>query len=220
MNGHGVPNDLMQNFDPISIIVLIPILDRFIYPLLRKAHILFLPINRITVGFLVAAIAVMYAAIVQHYIYITGPCYITPLCPASVVDGVAQGNDIHIAIQTPAYVFVGISEIFLSVTGLEYAYTKAPASMKSFVQSMYLLTNAFGSAIGLALVPVSMDPSVLWLYAGLSISSAITAVIFWLLFHRYNAREDEMNALSGKEEDEYSSVGENPHNEKTDRDVA
>ena len=209
MNGHGIPNDLMQNFDPISIIVLIPILDRFVYPILRKAHILFLPINRITVGFFVAALAVMYAAIVQHLIYISGPCFIAPLCDASIVDGVTQGNDIHIAIQTPAYIFVGVAEIFLSVTGLEYAYTKAPASMKSFVQSMYLLTNAFGSAIGLALVPVSADPYVIWLYTGLSVSSAITGVVFWVLFRRYNATEDKMNALSAMEDDEQASVGAN-----------
>ena len=220
MNGHGIPNDLMQNFDPIAIIVLIPILDKFIYPVLRKAHILFLPINRITVGFFVAALAVMYAAIVQHLIYTAGPCFITPFCDASIVDGVAQGNDVHIAIQTPAYIFVGIAEIFLSVTGLEYAYTKAPASMKSFVQSMYLLTNAFGSAIGLALVPVSVDPAVQWLYVGLCVSSVVTAIVFWLLFHKYNAAEDEMNALSAKDEDDLSSVGEHPHGEKVSGDAA
>ena len=57
---------------------------------------------------------------------------------------------------------IGISEIFASVTGLEYAYTKAPPSMKSFVQSIYLPTNAFGSAVGEALDPVVYDPAILW----------------------------------------------------------
>lgn len=50
MAGHGIPNDLMQNFDPIAIIVLIPILDRAVYPALNKLHIRFLPISRITLG--------------------------------------------------------------------------------------------------------------------------------------------------------------------------
>ena len=53
MAGHGIPNDLMQNFDPIAIIVLVPILDRIIYPLMHKVGIRFLPITRITVGFVV-----------------------------------------------------------------------------------------------------------------------------------------------------------------------
>ncbi|KAI9756839.1 MAG: hypothetical protein M4579_003675 [Chaenotheca gracillima] len=195
MAGHGIPNDLMQNFDPISIIVFIPILDRLVYPLLNKLHIPFRPITRISLGFCIASCSMIYAAILQHYIYKAGPCFDAPLCDASIVDGVAYGNNIHIAIQTPAYMFIGVSEIFTSVSGLEYAYLKAPPSMKSFVQALYLLTNAFGSAIGEALSPVAADPSVLWMYTGLAVASFATGIIFWIIFHHLNEREDEMNAL-------------------------
>lgn len=202
MNGHGVPNDLMQNFDPIAIIVFIPILDRIVFPLLRKMNIPFRPITRIAVGFVVASLGMMYAAIVQHLIYTSGPCYEHPHCAASVdKDGVARGNDIHIAIQTPAYVFIGISEIFASVSGLEYAYTKAPPTMKSFVQSMFLLTNAFGAAIGEALTPAAYDPAIKWLFVGLCCASFSAGVIFWFIFNHLNAREEEMNYL-GKDKPE------------------
>src|ERR1700712_1190313 len=78
MNGHGIPNDFMQNFDAISIIVFIPILDRLVYPLMRRAKINFLPIARITTGFIVVALAMVYAAITQHYIYKAGPCFGSP----------------------------------------------------------------------------------------------------------------------------------------------
>ncbi|OAP63958.1 hypothetical protein AYL99_03185 [Fonsecaea erecta] len=202
MRGHGIPNDLMQNFDPIAIIVFVPILDRFVYPLLRKMHIPFPPINRIVLGFWVAALAMMYAAIVQHLIYSSGPCYKQPLCDASVVNGVAEGNNVHIAIQAPAYMLIGISEIFASVTGLEYAYTKAPPSMKSFVQSVYLLTNAFGSALGEALTPVAYDPAILWMFVGLCIASFCAGCLIWVLFHHLNEREEEMNALENDVEEE------------------
>lgn len=127
MAGHGIPNDLMQNFDPIAIIVFVPLIDRVVYPLLRKLRIPFKPISRITFGFWICALAMAYAAIVQHLIYSAGPCYEHPLCDASLnADGVATGNNVHIAIQTPAYMLIGISEIFASATGYEYAYTKAP----------------------------------------------------------------------------------------------
>lgn len=53
----------------IAIIVFVPVIDRLVYPLLRKMHIPFPPINRIVVGFWVAAAAMAYAAIVQHLIY-------------------------------------------------------------------------------------------------------------------------------------------------------
>lgn len=196
MAGHGIPNDLMQNFDPISIIIFLPLIDRFMMPALRKAKIPFPPINRIVTGFWVASLAMVYAAVIQYYIYKAGPCYGHPLCDAATdANGVVQGNNIHIAAQTGAYMLIGISEIFASVTGLEYAYTKAPPSMKSFVQSMYLLTTAFGSAIGEALNPLLYDPAIQWMFVGLAVASFVSGCLIWILFHHLNATEDEMNAL-------------------------
>ncbi|KAI5308565.1 hypothetical protein KEM55_005395, partial [Ascosphaera atra] len=90
--------------------------------------------------------------------------------------------------------------IFASVTGLEYAYTKAPPSMKSFVQSMYLLTNAFGSAIAEALTPAAYDPAILWMFVGLAVASFIAGIVVYLLFSRLNAKEDALNALDSDNE--------------------
>jgi proton-dependent oligopeptide transporter, POT family len=203
MRGHGIPNDLMQNFDPIAILFFAPILDRIVYPLLQKYHIKFRPIARITCGFLVASMSMLYAGILQDYIYKAGPCYGHPLeCPEAIgSDGVAQGNNIHIAIQTPAYMFIGVSEIFASVTGLEYAYMKAPPSMKSFVQSMYLLTNAFGYAIGEAFIPLVGDPKIMWLFIGLCVGSFCVGLLFFGLFWKLDRLEDEMNSLDAKHDE-------------------
>jgi len=195
MRGHGIPNDLMQNFDPIAIIVFLPIVDQWLMPTLRKHKIPFPPINRIVAGFWIGSMAMVYACIIQYYIYKAGPCYGQPLCDADMVGGVHQGNNIHIAAQTGAYVLIGVSEIFASVTGLEYAYTKAPPSMKSFVQSMYLLTNAFGSAISEAFNPLLYDPAIEYLFAGLAVASFIAGCLIWWLFHHLNAEEDQMNML-------------------------
>ncbi|KOS22354.1 Peptide transporter PTR2 [Escovopsis weberi] len=195
MEGHGMPNDFMQNFDPISILVFTPILDMFIYPFLRRMGLPLRPIMRISIGFFLAGLCLAYAAIVQHLIYSKGPCFNSPLCDAGKVDGKVMPNSVHIAIQTPAYVLIGLSELFASVTGLEYAYTKAPPSMKSFVQSVYLFTNAFGSALAEALVSVSVDPKFVWMYSGVGIASCAVAFIFWFLFHHYDDMEDELLAL-------------------------
>lgn len=201
MQGHGMPNDEMQNFDPISILVFIPILDRIVYPLLRRAGFELRPMARITIGFVLASFSLAYAAGVQALIYQSGPCFKDPLntrktCPAGQLpDGTVIPNNVHIAIQTPAYIFIGVSEIFISVTGLEYAYTKAPASMKSFVQSMYLFTNAFGSALNEALVPVLVDPKILWMYTGVACFAFGTAIAFWFIFHHYDDEEEKMYAL-------------------------
>lgn len=207
MSLHNIPNDLMQNFDPISIIVFIPILDRLIYPALRKRGILLRPVTRIVIGFLIASMAMLYAGVLQYFIYHRGPCYANPLyCDAGYprIPGTDlpdttmphQGNNVHVAIQTPAYILIGLSEIFISVTGLEYAYTKSPPSMKSFVQSMYLFTNAFGSAISEALVDTAVDPRYQWLYIGICVACFITGTVFWFTFKHLNAQEEALNELS------------------------
>lgn len=110
-----------------------------------------------------AALSMAYAAITQHLIYAAGPCYDAPLaCPAA---DETIPNRIHVAVQTPAYFLIALSEIFASITGLEYAFTKAPPSMKSFVMSIFLLQTAFGNALGIALAPTATDPKLVWMYS-------------------------------------------------------
>ncbi|PHH83844.1 hypothetical protein CDD82_36 [Ophiocordyceps australis] len=196
MQGHGMPNDFMQNFDPVSILIFTPILESIVYPILRRMGFELRPIARITIGFWLSALCLAYAAIVQHLIYSAGPCYEHPgNCPAGKDGDTKLPNNVHIAVQVPAYVFIGLAEIFISVTGLEYAYTKAPPSMKSFVQSIYLFTNAFGSALSEALVSVAVDPKYLWMYTGVACFCFITGCVFWALFHHYDAQEEKMYDL-------------------------
>ncbi|KUI73365.1 Peptide transporter PTR2 [Cytospora mali] len=197
MQLHGIPNDLMQNWDPITIIIFIPVCDYFLYPGLAKLGFKMYPITRIFWGFMLGAGAMAYAAGVQKLIYKSGPCYEqVAACPAALLpDGSYSPNNVHVAIQAPAYLLIGLSEIFASITGLEYAFTKAPASMKSFIMSLFLLTTAFGSALSIALSPTAVDPKLLWMYTGLAVACFVAGVIFWLLYSRYNKTEDSMNEL-------------------------
>jgi dipeptide/tripeptide permease len=71
---NGVPNDLLDNLNPLAIIVMIPILNHGVYPLLRKLGIRFGPIKRMTTGLFIAAIGASAYAIIQHFIYKTSPC--------------------------------------------------------------------------------------------------------------------------------------------------
>ncbi|KAF2402432.1 peptide transporter PTR2-A [Trichodelitschia bisporula] len=199
MQLHGIPNDIMQNIDPITVIIFIPICDRVLYPSLRKAGIAFKPITRITWGFFMASIAMAYAAWVQRRIYHSPPCFYAPLkcIEGKLPNGTFEHQHVHVALQAPAYFFIALSEIFASITGLEYAYTKAPPSMKSLIMSMFLLTNAFGAALGAALAPMAHDPRLVFLYSGLGVASAVAGCAFWLLYRKYNATEEAMNEMDG-----------------------
>ena len=172
MKLHGMPNDEMQNIDPVVIIIFIPLFDKYIYPFLRKRGYPMYPITRITWGLFFVALSMAFAAIVQHEIYIRPPYYNMP------TEG-GDGNKIHVAVQIPGYLLIGWSEIFASVTGLEYAFTKAPANMKSFVMSMFLFMNAFGSILGIGVSAVAEDPKFVWFYTGLCVAAVIATILFW-----------------------------------------
>lgn len=120
-------------------------------------------------------------------------------CDAAGPDGTIP-NKVHVAVQTPAYLFIGLSEIFASITGLEYAFTKAPPSMKSFVMSIFLLQSGFGSALAIALSPTAEDPKIIWMYTGICVATIIAGGLFWFCFKGYNETEEEMNALEDKGE--------------------
>jgi dipeptide/tripeptide permease len=185
MQLHGLPNDIFPNIDPMTIIILIPLMDRVIYPFIRsKLHFTFAPIARISFGFLVAALAMLYAGILQSVIYYAPPCYSNPSkCDAAKVEGgTFKPNEVHIAWQAPAYALVALSEILASVTGLELAYSKAPENMKSFIMSLFLLTSAGGSALGILIAPFARDPYLQWMYFGLAAAAAGTGFLFWRMF--------------------------------------
>ncbi|KAG8709873.1 hypothetical protein FRC08_017930 [Ceratobasidium sp. 394] len=188
MTTNGVPNDLLQNIGAIAIIIIIPIMDRIVYPGLRRLGWVVRPIQRITFGFIFASCSMIYAAVLQNAIYNTNPC-------GKFVTTCDSPSTLNVWIQTPAYVLSGAAEVFASISGLEYAYNKAPLRMKSVVMAMYLFTTAVGNALTWALVPVSADPYLVWNYAGCAIASFTAGIAFWICFHHLDKTEEEQNKI-------------------------
>jgi len=195
MATHGVPNDVLSNLDPLALIILIPICDLFIYPALRRAGINFSPLKKITLGFFTGAGAMVWAAVVQHYIYKTNPCHDQA---STCVD--ANGNpltsNLNVWIQSGSYILIALSEILASITGLEYAFTKAPKNMRSLVMSVFLFMSAISSAIGEAFVSLSADPLLVWNYGTMGALAFVAGVLFWLSVRKLDNKEDEFNHLA------------------------
>jgi POT family proton-dependent oligopeptide transporter len=93
------------------------------------------------------------------------------------------------------YVLIAISEIFASVTTLEYAFTKAPKNMRSLVQSVQLFTTAFSAALAQAFTPLTADPHLVWNYGSVAIISFVTGIIFWFTYRNMDKQEDQLNML-------------------------
>ncbi|KAK1995584.1 POT family protein [Colletotrichum falcatum] len=185
----GAPNDVIQNLNPLSIIIMIPILDHLVYPGLRKIGFNFTPIKRMTTGFIFATISMIAAAVMQHYIYQMSPCgeYAT-ICE----EGPAK---INVWAQCLPYVFIGLAEIFTNVTSYEYAFSKAPENMKSLVMSINLFMSAVSAALGQAFTPLSEDPLLVWNYGSVAIIAFVGGIAFWFCFNHLDAEEDELNSL-------------------------
>ncbi|EAT83815.2 hypothetical protein SNOG_08647 [Parastagonospora nodorum SN15] len=137
---HGTPNDLLQNLDPIALIIFIPFLDLVVYPTLRKFKIDFDPISRIFAGFMLVSVSMVYASVLQHYIY-TSP-----------------EKSIHVWVQAPA--------------------------LRSFISALFWITIGIAAAICIALSPVSQDPYLVWMYAGLGITGFVAGCTFFLCFRK------------------------------------
>jgi proton-dependent oligopeptide transporter, POT family len=112
------PNDIVSKLNPIFIIIVIPIMDFGVYPLLRKLGIHPTPIKKITAGFVLSSLAMVSACVTQAYIYKLSPCgdNINALIKSGRKDCTAP---ISVWVQVFPYGLVGMSEVLASITKLE-----------------------------------------------------------------------------------------------------
>ncbi|KAI1316236.1 peptide transporter ptr2 [Mortierella claussenii] len=178
--------EMLSFVNSAVIVIFIPILDMVVFPMLRKAGLRLGPIHRIIIGFCIVTFCFVYVTVLQNFLYKSGPYYNftgkDPNDPNHHIDVPAkvadQINDLSIWTQLPAYILIGISEIFASATGLEFAFKSAAPELKSVVMSLFLATNAFGSLIGMVLAIWSNDPNFVYLYAAQAVAMGLLTVFF------------------------------------------
>ncbi|KAK0176290.1 hypothetical protein PV328_000438 [Microctonus aethiopoides] len=106
---------------------------------------------------------------------------------------VIEPNSLHILWLIPQYIVITIAEVMFAVTGLEFAFTQAPNSMKSLVQAGWLLTMATGNLIIIIIAKAKIFDSQaneFFLFAGLMF---INMIIFSImtLYYKYIVVGDE-----------------------------
>lgn len=92
---------------------MIPIFDYIIYPALRRWGINFSPIKRIYAGFLVAGLAMLYAAILEHYLYKMSPCHDNQPSACLDANNTPMPANVNVWVVSGPYILVGLSEIFV-----------------------------------------------------------------------------------------------------------
>ncbi|KAF2875212.1 POT family-domain-containing protein, partial [Massariosphaeria phaeospora] len=185
MKTYDIPNDMMPAMNQVACILLGPIIQEGLYPFLHRRKIYIQPITRITIGFAFVSLSMLYATVVQHFVYSARPCYEhAGECPA--MGPQFRPNEINVWIQTPIYFLIAAGEIFAYVTGLEFAYDHSPKDMKAIIQAVNLLLAGIGSMFALALTPIAHNPYLIILYACLTAAMTVTTIAFWLIFRKYD----------------------------------
>ncbi len=114
----------IQAFNPVLILIFIPLFTSFLYPGISKVFPLS-PLRKIGIGLFIMVVAFGLVAAVQERI--------------------DAGYRPSILWQLLAYCLLTASEVMVSIVALEYSYTQAPRRMKSMVVSLYLLGVASGN---------------------------------------------------------------------------
>ena len=120
----------LQAANPLLVMLLIPLFSYVIYPAINRLFALN-ELRKIAIGLFVSVAAFA--------------------IPTGLQIDIDSGGTPNIAWQLLAYVVMTSAEVMVSITCLEFSYTQAPKTMKSFVMAFFMLSisagNLFTSAV-------------------------------------------------------------------------
>jgi len=178
----------VQILNPFLILVLVPIFNYWIYPLIDRIFPL-TPLRKIGIGlFLTAA-----SFVVLWWIQIK----------------VDAGGRPSFLWQVPGYILLTAGEVMVSITGLEFSYTQAPKKMKSAVMALWLFAVSVGNQVtslidfgkpNLKSIGINLDGANHYaFFTGLML---IAALVFVVVARFYRGR----TYIQGAEEEELATA--------------
>ena len=127
LGGFRLAESQMNAVNPFLVLMIIPLFQGVVYPGLVRLGVKVTPLGRMSVGMFLTMLSFVLMAGIQ-----------------AVIDGGARP---HVFWQILPILVITTGEVMVSVTGLEFAFTQAPKTMKSTVMSFWLLTSAVGNLI-------------------------------------------------------------------------
>ena len=156
--------------NPLMVMMIIPLMNFLVYNPLEKAGINFSPLRRMTAGMALAAISFGVAALLQFRIES------------------APDHSVSVGWQMIQYWLITTAEVLVSITGLEFAYTQAPRSMKSTIMGFWLLCVTFGNLLVAFLAPLEETlplSTFFWVFTGLM---GAATVVFMVMAYFYKGK--------------------------------
>ena len=148
-----IPIASMAIFDNLVVLLLIPLVDRVIYPLIESAHYChwrFTLLKRIGFGMVICSLSLVSAGVIEIYRKRAGLIMnVRSTCNAQL-----PVSDFSILWQIPSYFLLGASEVFTMISSYDFFYNQAPASLKSLAFSLVYVAYALGSWMQMLLVVI------------------------------------------------------------------
>jgi POT family proton-dependent oligopeptide transporter len=152
----------MQALNPLLVMLLIPFNNLVLYPALRRAGLEVTALRRMGLGIAFSGLAWVVAGAIQLWL-----------------DG---GDQVSITWQVLPYALLTFGEVLVSATGLEFAYSQAPAAMKGIIMSFWSLSVTFGNLWVLITNASVRDPAVLSRIAATGVSQNAFLMFFFAAF--------------------------------------
>jgi POT family proton-dependent oligopeptide transporter len=127
LGGFRLEASQIAAINPFMVLMLVPLFQGVLYPRLVRLGVKVSPLGKMSVGMFLTVLSFVAMAVLQ-----------------SILDG---GGRPHALWQVVPYLFLTAGEVMISVTGLEFAFTQAPRTMKSTIMSFWMLTTAGGNFI-------------------------------------------------------------------------
>jgi POT family proton-dependent oligopeptide transporter len=121
---HILPSQI-QFVNALFLLLMIPVFNYGVYPLIGKMGIKLTPLKKIGAGLFITGSSFVIIALLQR--------------------NVDTGAHPSVWWQIFAYFLLSAGEVLVSITGLEYAYTQSPPSMKSTMTAIWYLTYSIGT---------------------------------------------------------------------------
>ncbi|XP_022792580.1 solute carrier family 15 member 4-like [Stylophora pistillata] len=152
-----MPAASLYLFEITMLLILIPIVDRIIYPSLRYFGIDFTPLKKMGVGMLFAMGSVFMAGLMEierkKYIDTHGYFEQHPF------DTPVNASQMNIFYQVPQYVLQGTGEVLTSIPGLAFAYSQSPLYLRGVIMGLNLATIGIGFYVAGALAAIAKRAS-------------------------------------------------------------
>jgi POT family proton-dependent oligopeptide transporter len=152
----------MQALNPMLVMLVIPFNNLVVFPWLRRLGWEPTAQRRMTTGIALAGVSWIIAGILQL--------------------AIDSGTPMPVQWQVLPYVFLTCGEVLVYGTGLELAYSQAPAAMKGVIMSFFYLAITVGSLwVLLANASIKRDAVTHWI-AGTGLSTTAFYMFFFAVF--------------------------------------